>query len=132
MAAPTDAIQEVAGVFAHYLIWDGAGGRSVKTTVLVTLEENGFFTRNIAHILVGKGHRKIVDPQVVALTFLKRSNVKGILGAFSMVKKLEALFKVKLFQSSLFCETYVTLAEIFRNRKRMSGGEARLSAAWVT
>lgn len=56
-------------VFAHYLIWDSSKrfqeGWNVKTTALVSFEENCFFiTRNTAYILVGKGHRKTVDPQV--------------------------------------------------------------------
>jgi hypothetical protein len=58
-------------VFAHYLIWDSSRrfqeGWNVKTTALVRFEENCFFiTRNTAYILVGKGHRKTVDPQVAA------------------------------------------------------------------
>lgn len=55
-------------VFAHHLIWDSSRrfqeGWNVKTTALVRFEENCFFiTRNTAYILVGKGHRKTVDPQ---------------------------------------------------------------------
>jgi hypothetical protein len=56
-------------VFAHHLIWDSSKrmseGWNVKTTALVTFEENCFFiTRNTVYILVGKGHRKTVDPQI--------------------------------------------------------------------
>jgi len=58
-------------IFAHYLIWDSSRrwqeGWNVKTTALVRFEENCFFiTRNTVYILVGKGHRKTVDPQVAA------------------------------------------------------------------
>lgn len=54
-------------VFSTYLIWDSSGqweeGWNVKTTPLVTFEENCFFiTRNTVYILVGQGHRKRVDP----------------------------------------------------------------------
>jgi hypothetical protein len=58
-------------MFAHYLIWDSSGrwqeGWNVKTTALVSFEENCFFiTRNTVYILVGKGHRKNVYPQAAA------------------------------------------------------------------
>ena len=57
-------------LFAHYLIWDSRGhwseGWNVKSTVLVKFEENCFFiTRNTVYILVGKGSRKTVDPDLV-------------------------------------------------------------------
>ena len=60
-----------AMLFAHYLIWDSRGhwseGWNVKSTVLVKFEENCFFiTRNTVYILVGKGSRKVVDPDVTA------------------------------------------------------------------
>jgi hypothetical protein len=62
-------------IFAHHLIWDSSKrwseGWNVKTTALVTFEENCFFiTRNTVYILVGKVHRKTVDPQAaVSLHF---------------------------------------------------------------
>ena len=60
-----------AMIFAHYLIWDSRGqwaeGWNVKSTPLVKFEENCFFiTRNSVYILVGKGTRKPVDPNVAA------------------------------------------------------------------
>jgi len=58
-------------IFANYLIWDSRGrwpeGWNVKTSALVAFEANCFFiTRSTVYILVGKGHRKTVDSQVVA------------------------------------------------------------------
>jgi len=56
-------------IFAHDVIWDSSKrmseGWNVKTTALVRFEENCLFiTRNTVYILVGKGHRKTVDPQM--------------------------------------------------------------------
>ena len=58
-------------IFANYLIWDSRErwpeGWNVKTSALVAFEANCFFiTRSTVYILVGKGHRKVVDPQLVA------------------------------------------------------------------
>lgn len=58
-------------IFANYLIWDSRDrwpeGWNVKTSALVAFETNCFFiTRSTVYILVGKGHRKMVDPQLVA------------------------------------------------------------------
>jgi len=66
----TDSGVQPAIIFANYLIWDSRGrwpeGWNVKTTLLVSFEDNCFFvTRNTVYILVGKGHRKTVDPQLV-------------------------------------------------------------------
>lgn len=60
-----------AMLFANYLIWDSRGqwaeGWNVKSTPLVKFEENCFFiTRNTVYILVGKGTRKTVDPDIAA------------------------------------------------------------------
>lgn len=62
---------QAAILFANYLIWDSRGrwpeGWNVKTSALVSFEENCFFiTGSTVYILVGNGHRKMVDPQLVA------------------------------------------------------------------
>ncbi|MFO1387703.1 DUF6957 family protein [Cellvibrio sp.] len=64
-------------VFSTYLIWDSreqwSEGWNVKTTVLVSFEENCMFiTRNTVYILVGHGYRKTVDPQIVASLYFLR------------------------------------------------------------
>lgn len=56
-------------IFANYLIWDSSNkwkeGWNVKTTALVTFEENCFFiTHRTVYILVGQGNRKTVNPDV--------------------------------------------------------------------
>lgn len=67
----TESGFQPAIIFANYLIWDSRGrwpeGWNVKTSALVAFEANCFFiTRSTVYILVGKGHRKMVDPQLVA------------------------------------------------------------------
>lgn len=63
-----------AMIFATYLLWDNSKqfeeGWNVKTTPLVTFEENCFFiTRNTVYILVGQEHRKTVKPQTAASVY---------------------------------------------------------------
>ena len=58
-------------IFANYLLWDSRDrwpvGLNVKTSALVSFEANCFFiTRSTVYILVGKGNRKTVDPQLIA------------------------------------------------------------------
>ena len=61
-------------MFSTYLVWDSGDrwseGWNVKTTALVSFEENCFFiTRNTVYILVGNGYRKTVDPQLAASVY---------------------------------------------------------------
>lgn len=64
-----------AMIFANFLIWDSRGrwseGTSVLTTPLVSFEENCLsITRNTVYILVGKGSRKTVDPEVAGKFYI--------------------------------------------------------------
>jgi hypothetical protein len=54
-------------IFANYMVWDKCKrwpeGYNVKTSMLVTFEENCFFiTRSTVYILLGPGQRKAVNP----------------------------------------------------------------------